>query len=163
MKSKNAFWGILLILIGGFLIFNNFYNFQFLSIGYLWPLFLLIPGLSFEIEYFTSRKNPGLLVPGGILTVLGANFLFETYTSFQFAAYTWPIYPLAVAIGLFQLYLFSHRPSGLLIPVFILGGISLTSYASMLFENSPWFSWNLMLPVLLIVLGIYMLLNISKK
>jgi hypothetical protein len=163
MKSKNAFWGILLILIGGLLIFNNFYNFEFLSIKNLWPLFLLIPGLSFELEYFTSRKNPGLLVPGGILTVLGLNFLFEIYTNFQFASYTWPIYPLAVAIALFQLYLFTHRPSGLLVPIFILGGISLFSYASLLLENSPWFSWNLLLPVLLIVFGIYILLNTSKK
>ena len=158
-----AFWGILLILIGGLLIVNNLYNFEFLSIKNLWPLFLLVPGLSFELEYFTSRKNPGLLVPGGILTVLGLNFLFEIYTNFQFASYTWPIYPLAVAIALFQLYLFTHRPSGLLVPVFILGGISLFSYASLLLENSPWFSWNLLLPVLLIVFGIYILLNTSKK
>ena len=163
MKSKNGFWGILLIFIGGLLILNNFLSFHFLSIRYLWPLFLLVPGLSFEIEYFTSKKNSGLLVPGGILTVLGLNFLFETYTSFQFATYTWPIYPLAVAIALFQFYLFTHRPKGLLIPIFILTGVSLFSYASVLLENSAWFSWNLLFPILLVVLGVCILLNNSKK
>jgi len=163
MKSKNTFWAILLILAGVFLTLNNFYDFNFFHMSKLWPLFLLVPGLSFEFDYFSTRRNPGVLVPGGILTVLGLHFLFATYTSFVFEGYTWPIYPLAVAIGLFQLYLHSERNRGLLVPVFILGGVSLFSYASIFLHKLPWFSWNLLLPVLLIVFGIYMLFNSSKK
>lgn len=148
MKSKKAFWGILLIFIGGFLLINNFYELEILSWGNLWPLFVLIPGLAFEFDYFTTKRNPGHLVPGGILTVLGAHFLFAAFTSFRFEAYTWPIYTLAVAIGLFQFYLHSGRNRGLLVPVFILGGVSLSSYASIFFHRLPWFSWNLFFSIL---------------
>jgi len=163
MKSKSVFWGTLLILIGIFLTLNNFYNLQYLSIAKLWPLFILIPGLSFEVEYFTTKKNPGQLVPGGMFTVIGLNFLFESFTNFQYAGSTWPIYPLAVAIGLFQLYLHSEGNKGLLVPVCILGGISISAYASMFLQDYPWFSMNLIFSVLLIAFGIYILFKNYKK
>lgn len=163
MKSKNIFWGLILIFVGLFLTLNNFYDFNFLHMSKLWPLFLLIPGLSFEFDYFSTRKNPGVLVPGGMLTVLGLHFLFAAFTNYSFEAYTWPIYPLAVAIGLFQLYLHSGRNKGLLVPIFILGGVSLSSYASIFLHKLPWFSFNLLFSVLLIIFGVYVLFNSTKK
>ena len=163
MKSRNAFWAILLIFIGIFMTLNNFYNFEFFSMYKRWPLFILIPGLSFEYEYFITRRNSGLLVPGGILTVIGLHFLFETFTNFHYSGFTWPIFPLAVAIGLFQFYLHSGRDRGILIPVFILGGVSICSYTSLFLSDYPWFGWNLILPVFLIVFGIYILLKTYKK
>ena len=71
MKGKNYFWGIILILIGVMAIFNNLFDFQFFRISRLWPIFVLFLGLSFEAGYFSRGREPGLLVPGGILTTIG--------------------------------------------------------------------------------------------
>lgn len=155
---KNTFWGLLLIILGTLAIANKFYNLDFISIGNLWPLFLLIPGLSFEFKYFSTKRDAGVLVPGGILTTLGILFLFENFTNWNFAIYTWPIYPLAVAIGLFQLYLFGGKNNGLLIPVFILGGVSIMGILKMLYGNVLyWIDSSLFLPIIFIALGLYIL------
>lgn len=158
MKTRNFFWGALLIAIGTLLMLNNFYDLEIFRISKLWPLIILIPGLIFEFEYFSTKRNPGLLVPGGILSTIGLLFLFETFTNFHYAAYTWPIYPLALAIGLFQLYLYYGRPSGLLVPVFIFGGVSITAFVIMFLQNFyPWVNSSIVFPVLLILLGLFVL------
>jgi hypothetical protein len=166
MHRSHFTLGVILIFIGVLSILNQFFNFDFFSMSTLWPLFILIPGLIFEFSYFTSRKDPGLLVPGGILTTIGTLFLFETFTNWYFAAYTWPIYPFAVAIGLFQLYLFGNREKGLLVPVFILSAVSFISFASMMFNRVFWWlDKSLIFPALLILIGLSLLFrnNIGKR
>lgn len=155
MNKRNQFLGIVLVLAGIFLLMNNLFNFNFFDAERLWPLFVLGLGLIFEAAYFVSRKNPGLLVPGGILTTVGLLFLFEAFTNWHYSAYTWPVYPLAVAVGLMQLYLFSGRPKGLLIPVFILGGVSATSLGIMLFGNFfAWLNMSYAFPLIVIIIGL---------
>ncbi|GLC29216.1 LiaI-LiaF-like domain-containing protein [Clostridium omnivorum] len=158
MKKSNLFWGLLLIAIGIFTLIDKIFNIHWFTMNNLWPLFILIPGLIFEFSFFVTKRDPGVLVPGGILTTIGLLFLFETFTDWGFAAYTWPIYPLAVAIGLFQLYLFGRRQSGLLIPVFILGGVSIIAFLSMFLGNMfYWLNYGLLLPIALIIVGILLL------
>ena len=165
MRGKNYFWGIILILIGVGAILNNIFNIRFFTIGELWPIFVLIPGLSFEAGYFSRGKEPGLLVPGGILTTIGVLFFFETFTNWHFSEYTWPVYLLAVAIGLFQLYLFGGRKRGLLVPVFILTTIAVIAFATMLFGSVfYWINTSLIVPIVFISIGVYILLeNFSKQ
>jgi hypothetical protein len=154
MKSKNYLWGILLIAIGVILLIDRTLNIGIFQAVNLWPIFVLVPGLIFEFSYFVSRRNPGLLVPGGILTTIGLLFFFETYTNWNFSQYTWPIYPLAVSIGLFQLYLFDGKQSGLLIPVFILSAVSVISYVLIV---SSVFDFTLIFAVFAILAGFYIL------
>ena len=165
MKGKNYFWGIILIFIGVGAILNNIFDFQFFTISRLWPIFVLFLGLSFEAGYFSRGREPGLLVPGGILTTIGILFFFETFTNWRFAEYTWPVYPLAVAIGLFQLYLFTGRKQGLLVPVFILTSVSVIAFAIMLLGNIfYWINTSLIIPIVFIIIGIYMLIkSLFKK
>jgi hypothetical protein len=164
MRSKSYFGGIILIIIGVGAILNNVLNIQFFTISQLWPIFVLIPGLSFEAGYFSRGRDPGLLVPGGILTTIGTLFFFETFTNWNFAEYTWPVYPLAVAIGLFQFYLFGGRKRGVLVPVFILTTVSVIAFATMLLGNVfYWINTSLIIPVIFILIGVYMLAkNFSK-
>lgn len=162
MVRKNYLWGILLIAVGVLLIIDRVFSIGFLYPANSWPIFILIPGLIFEFSYFSSAKNPGLLVPGGLLTTLGLLFFFETFTNWNFSEYTWPIYPLAVSIGLFQLYLFDGRPKGLLIPVFILTTVSIVSFVSII--NSV-FDFTLLFAAFAILAGLYILYKtyITKK
>ncbi|MGM0641219.1 MAG: hypothetical protein ACQESN_07360 [Thermotogota bacterium] len=94
---------------------------------YIWPLFILVPGLSMELDFFTKRnsKDAGELVPGGILLVIGTFFYFNIFTNFKYMDLLWPIFILAPAFGLFQLYYFGKREKGLLVPVGILSVLGL--------------------------------------
>ena len=164
MERRGSTVGIILIIAGILMLLDKVFNLYFLSMSNFWPIFVLIPGLSFEAGYFETKKNPGLLVPGGILTTIGILFFFETFTDWQFSAYTWPIYPLSVAIGLFQLYLFGYRQKELLIPVFILGGISLISFAIMFMKSAfGWIDGSVIIPALFILIGIVVLINGFKR
>ncbi|MHB8076517.1 LiaI-LiaF-like domain-containing protein [Desulfosporosinus fructosivorans] len=162
MNKSGVFGGLILVVVGGFLLANNLGEWHMFSMERLWPIFVLIPGLVFELSYFSRDRNPGILVPGGILTILGLLFFFETFTDWQFAAFTWPVYPLAVAIGLFQLYIFSGRPRGLLVPVFILTAVSGVAFATMFINTiQQWVNLNLVFPSLLVLAGLLLIFRSS--
>ena len=151
MKTIRYLVGLLLILIGGFSLITYIFHLNNELIHHLWFLCVLIPGLYFEMNYFQTRKNPGQLVPGGILTVIGLLFCFEILTRWDYSNYTWPIYLLAVAFGLLQLYLYDHKDKGLLIPITILCFISLLFYVQLFISSS------LLLAICLIIIGLYIL------
>ncbi len=154
MKS-NYIVGMLLIFLGGVFLANNLLGEEIFSLVNMWPVFILGLGLIFEFSYFMNRQAAGLLVPGGILTTIGLLFLFETFTDWRFAEYTWPVYPLAVAIGLFQLYLAAGRQKALLIPVGIIGGFSMISFSFLIFGNLfQWIDFGFVLPGILILIGL---------
>ncbi len=116
---------------------------------------MLVPGLSFEVAYFTNRKGPGMLVPGGLLTTLGLLFLFEEITRWQFSAYTWPIYTLAVAIGLFQLIGMVETIGfiGFLFVYYLL--LHFGAFFSMIFGNVfHWMNRSLTFPIILVAMWI---------
>lgn len=160
MKKGNLFWGIVLVALGVFFLSYNLFGFHLRSIPKLWPLLIILMGAFCEWSYFCQKKNPGLLVPGGIFLVTGLVFEFETLTQWRYAAYTWPIYPLAVAIGLFQLYLFSNRPRPLLIPVLLLSGVTLLAYLTIIFGAlSSIVNFGLIIPLLLIFIGLVIMLR----
>lgn len=160
MKQGNILWGIVFIALGLLILLSRFFNLHFFNIVNLWPLIILALGLIFEASYFISKKNPGILVPGGILTTIGLLFMFENATNWAFSGKTWPFYPLAVAIGLFQLYIFGEREKGLLIPVGILSGVSLISLSIILFGS---LLSSILIPAVLIIIGIYIIFNGMKK
>ena len=152
MKSSNTMIGLLIIVVGVILLLGNL-NIIFLDFELLWPIFLLIPGLVFELSYFITGRNPGLLVPGGILITYSLLFFTTTVFGGHLFTYLWPVFPLGVAIGLFQLYLFGKKDNGLLIAVIIIAGFSIVALSFTLIKLS------FIMPILLIVLGVFILLK----
>jgi len=137
MKRDNMFLGALLIVVGLlFLLARVVFDYKIISFdsGDFWPIIVLAIGVTFELIFFRTGKASGFLVPGGILTTIGVLFFFEVATKWSFSAYTWPVYILAVAIGLFQLYLFGGKQRGLLIPVFILTSVAAIAVICIIFE-----------------------------
>ncbi len=157
MKKNNYLFGLFLLFIGVLLILSNFGVIEIIWEN-LWPLFLLIPGIVFELSYFISRKDAGLLVPGGILITYGLLFLVNVIYGWRLMEYLWPIFPLGVAIGLFQLFLFGGREKGLLIPVGILGDISLFFLINKLF----FIDFGLLAGIVLVVIGIWIIFKKAK-
>ena len=101
----NRLTGIFLILFGAlYLAFQVLGQFDIVLFRFweLWPLFTICIGLALEIGYFQSERNPGILIPGGIVTTIGFLHLFESLTNWRFSAYTWPLYILSVVVGFFQ-------------------------------------------------------------
>jgi len=158
MKKINSIFGLLLLFIGAMLILSNFGVIEIVWEN-LWPLFLLIPGIVFELSYFTYRKDAGLLVPGGILITYGLLFLVNVNYGWHLMDNLWPIFPLGVAIGLFQLYLFGEREKGLLIPIGILGAISLF----FLINNLVFIDFGLLAGILLVLIGIWIIFKKAKS
>jgi len=158
MKKINYIFGLLLLFIGAMLILSNFGVIEIVWDN-LWPLFLLIPGIVFELSYFIYRKDAGLLVPGGILITYGLLFLVNVIYGWHLMENLWPIFPLGVAIGLFQLYLFGEREKGLLIPVGILGAISLF----FLINNLVFIDFRLLAGILLVLIGIWIIFKKAKS
>jgi len=158
MKKINYLFGLFLLFIGVLLILANFGVIEIVWEN-LWPLFLLIPGILFELSYFIYRKDAGLLVPGGILITYGLLFSVNVIYGWHLMEDLWPIFPLGVAVGLFQLYLFGGREKGLLIPVGILGAISLF----FLINNLLFVDFRLLAGILLVVIGIWVIFKKIKS
>jgi hypothetical protein len=83
------------IVMGGLFLYCTIEGWY--TMGMLWPLFLIGPGLGFFLMYFFGKKEPGLLIPGYILTGLGVLFLIV----FAEGLYLWPV--LLIALGVLLL------------------------------------------------------------
>jgi len=129
--NRSAFIGPILIVFGIFLFLKGDVLFHTSSIfKYFWPTLFVIPlGVFFQWLYFfvLNRRGVGLLVPGGIL--LTAGIVSQIAMLLDSWGTMWPGFIFAVVVGLFQLYWFGGRNKWLLIPINILGVLSLLFFA----------------------------------
>ena len=163
MNRSNTLLGGAFVVLGAIMLSARYlFGRDMFSLGPddFWPMIVLMIGVVFELVYFVSLKAPGFLVPGGILTTYGLLFFFEVATNWRFAAYTWPVYLIGVAVGLFQLYLFSGKPRGLLIAVGILAGVAFTALIVIMFRIFlSTVDLGLVIPGLLILVGLILVLG----
>lgn len=170
IKKNNIVVGFIFVLLGVlFLLKNvNIINFSIFDIWFivrkLWPaIFLIFPSLLIHSVFFAGKnKDAGILVPAGILLVVGLTC--QVSILFGVWGISWPGYLLAVAVGLFELYLFGNRDKGLLIPVCILGGLSIV------FMNWFSFKWlfgveysRFIIPVVLVIFGLLIIFKSGSR
>lgn len=161
MRNKGGLLiGFILIIFGIlFLLSNlNLFDFSFSIgklIGYFWStLFLIIPAIAMHSIFFSGKsKGPGILVPAGILLIIG--IVCQLSMMFNLWNLLWPGYIFSVAFGLFELYIFGGKHRGLLIPITILTGLSLiffleTSMSSVFGGQSR----HIFVPVLIVAIGL---------
>lgn len=96
-----AFPGTLFLLLGlFFLLRNNYFHYR-LYFDDFWPIFLIIFGLAFVVQFIFNIKDWGLLIPGGIFLFLGFGFLARTmdwYIPFEFEYYIGKYWPVALIL-----------------------------------------------------------------
>lgn len=164
--------GGIFILIGIMFLLKNFHIFEPLwsvfDLGFIlsrfWAaIFIILPGIMFHSGFFSgNRRNPGLLVPGGILLVTGA--ALQIGALFGGWNIIWPAFIFAPAFGLFELYYFGNREKGLLIPVGILTGLSALFFLSFSLGKLISFSTRpFVLPLILIGIGVAVLCKGKSK
>lgn len=75
---------------------------QISLVKYLWPLFILVPGLALALAALRASHEVGqvLIVPGSIVTMLGALLLYQRlFNHWESWAYAWSLLPLAIGLG----------------------------------------------------------------
>jgi len=150
MKTMRSTFGIILLVIGSIMLLNNI-NLITVDIELFWPLFMIVPGISFHLSYFNGRKsNPYILVPGAILTLYGLYFFFCIISNWQFSQYLWPTYLLGIGIGFFEVYHFGPRKQSALITAATLCGLAVMGFAVTLFH----LNLNYLFPIILIIIGL---------
>jgi hypothetical protein len=144
-ETSSLIWGVILIAIGFLLLGNNLHWFSF-RFHDLWPSIIILGGLFFWIGWLTNRREFGLLMPGTILIVYGAMFQYSAWSSWYSMDDLWPGFLLGPGLGFVFMYLFGNRERGLLIPAFILVGLSVIFWIG----SSAW-------PLILIAVGLILL------
>ncbi|GAB2703108.1 hypothetical protein ACFQWB_01600 [Paenibacillus thermoaerophilus] len=157
MANSRAALGVGIIAVGVLLLLGKLGVFGNIG-GVLWPFFLLVPGIALHVLYFARILPVGVLVPGGILTVYALLFFYCGIFGWDSLSYLWPVFPLGVAVGLYELYVFGHE-RGVLIAALILTSISVIFLAiNLIFTIGIY-----LVAAALIVGGIYLLKSRSSS
>lgn len=106
-RSGSGIGGLVLVGMGLVFLVQNLTG---MNLGHWWALFLLIPGAAglargygfYQADQGFSPRAAGSLVGGGVLTLLGAAFLFEISLSG-----VWPLILILLGVAVLS------RPQGL--------------------------------------------------
>ena len=155
--------GLSLIIIGALFLFG-----RVLSIGTLWPLFVLGPGLlCLYFAVSNGRSGAPLAIPGAIISGTGALLLYQSVTgNWQSWAYAWTLYPAFLGGGMMLMGNLSgsdhSRKAGRRL---IIGGLAAFAVFGLLFESTIFnrmfagLGW----PVILIALGVVLLMRGTRS
>jgi fucose permease len=155
--------GLVLIIVGTVLILQRTIGLSVDVWGYIWPLFLIIPGISLHINYFSKKSDSGSLIVGGILVTYGLLFLIHALTNGEYNEVLSFVYPMGIGIGFFESYLFGDKKNANLSLAMIFLFLALYILLRNVFPELS----NLrdyIIPGLLIVLGVFVLFkNLIKN
>jgi hypothetical protein len=154
--------GTILILFGLLALAGQV--FRLVNWDWIWPFAVIGVGALFFVAMFAGGKQAAALaIPGSIVGGIGLMLLFQNITGhWESMSYFWTLIILFVGLGIYLMGLYSDNPSqkasgwrvmkvGLIL--FIIFG----TFFETLFSS---FS-NLVFPVLLILLGVYLVLTRS--
>ncbi|MBI3160028.1 MAG: hypothetical protein HYZ26_10565 [Chloroflexi bacterium] len=109
--SQTWIWGLVLLVVGTLMLFQNFTNFRFIHLNNWWAVFILVPGISNLTQAWGIYRQKAQLTPGArsrafwglVLIAVACTFLFNLSWGLML-----PI--LLLAGGIFLL--FTARSSG---------------------------------------------------
>ena len=147
---KRDIMGVVLVLVGVLLLMRNLG--AGVSIGEIWPWFIVLFGLAFWAMFLVDRSQHALLMPASILIVAGVVFELCTMFGWGLMSRLWPLLVVAPGIGFLAMYFLGPGGHASLLPgvgLLILGVFTL-------FKQTPW--WRFW-PVLLIMVGASLLIR----
>ena len=149
--------GLVLIGLGVLIIIQRTFGIDINVWNYVWPMFLLIPGITMHVNYFKDgRRNSGLIVIAGILTVYGLLFLFNTATGNVYSQKLDFVYTLGVGIGFFESFVFGEKKNSDLSISLVFFVISFYMFLKQMLPGYYQIR-DYVVPIILIILGAYIL------
>ncbi len=157
--------GAALIALGGLFLLNQFLHISIWR--FLWPLFVLLPGVGmFAGVYSGGKQSAGLAVPASVVTAVGLILLFQSVTDhWESWAYAWAlIFPTAVGLGM---YIYGARGEDedtlqrgkSMLRVGVILFVLLGVFFETIFAAGGSIFGRIFWPVAIIVLGVYMILR----
>jgi len=158
VNRQSAAIGIGVVAVGIIILLGKLGVFAFLG-AMFWPLFVLIPGVLLHVLYFGRMVPSVALVPAGILTVVSVVLMIGNWFNWGLLKYLWPLFPFAIAVGLYEYYIFGYsRPKQLWLASMGLAGFALLSFAMMLL-----WTWGIyLLAIALIGVGAWLVVRRPK-
>lgn len=166
MRNKTSYYiGIILIIIGAAALYNAIFLDDLFSMRNMWPLFILLPGLFLEIDYFSNYRyrDASVLIPGGLLTLIGGFFLVKEFVPIM-DGLTGTIFMVIFGFALLQYYLAKPKDRGILIislTLILLG--SFLTYGRYLGEFPYWFNMSTVRAFLILLLGVYLVFRTTSR
>jgi MFS family permease len=129
--------------------------------GWVWPFLIIGFGVLFFIAMFATGKNAAALaIPGSIISGIGLVLLFQNITQhWESMSYFWTLIILFVGLGIYIMGWYGEdegqrRSGAKLIRVGFILFVIFGAFFEMIFSSFN----NLIFPILLIVLGVYLVL-----
>jgi hypothetical protein len=154
-KSKEAkisamSFAVILLIAGFLFLIGSFV--PLLSIGKLWPLFMLIPVVFMVNAWIIQKKEAsGVIFPVILLTYYAGYFLWLNFVGWENTATTWPNFLLGPGLAFIGLF-FTTREWGVLIPAGILLVLATIFFAANV-------KANVIIALILILFGVMILLK----
>lgn len=160
MKNRSTYYiGIILVIVGSAAFYNSVFLNGYFGIQNMWPMFILLPGLFLEMDYFSRKSNSdaGILIPAGILIGMGIWMLFREFLPLM-DGLTVPVFIAVVGASLLQYFIAKPRDRGILVVslALILIGVLLgiSRYTG---EIPIWLTTSSITSLAVIMLGLYLL------
>jgi hypothetical protein len=110
VNRQSATVGIGVLAVGLIILLGKLGVFAFIG-AVFWPLFILIPGVLLHVLYFGRIVPSVALIPAGILTVVSVILLIGNWFGWGLMKYMWPLFLFAIAVGLYEFYVFGYSRS----------------------------------------------------
>ena len=155
MGNRSIITGLLLIVVGALFLADNL-NLIYLRWDTMWPWLMIAGGAVFWVSWLRNRSDIGLIIPGTILLVYGALFLYCSLYGWWWMDDLWPFFLIGPGIGFLLMYALGKRDRGLLVPGGILTGLGI------LFLGGHQ-TWELIWPLALIAVGVGLLVKHRRE
>jgi hypothetical protein len=160
MKNRSTYYiGIILVIVGSAAFYNSVFLNGYFGIQNMWPMFILLPGLFLEMDYFSRRSNSdaGILIPAGILIGMGIWMLFREFLPLM-DGLTVPVFIAVVGLSLLQYFIAKPRDRGILVvslALILIGALlGISRYTG---EIPIWLTTSSITSLAVIMLGLYLL------
>jgi len=158
VNRQSAAVGIGVVAVGLIILLGKLGVFSFIG-SVFWPMFVLIPGVLLHVLYFGRMVPSIVLIPAGILTVVSVVLLIGNWFGWGLMKYLWPLFPFAVATGLYEYYIFGYDRSKQV----WLAAVGLAVLSLVMFGITLLWTWGIYLLALgLIGFGIWLVVRRPK-